>query len=123
MSLIYFFEGIPCGHVISCIWKNEQEPVDYVNDWYKKKAYMAAYKHQIYPLNPKEQWPQIGYTALEMPPNKAQSGRPKKLRRVEHDELPTQGSSATRLKRFVLIKCSECGERGHNVKTCFRRKQ
>ena len=108
--------------MISCIWSNNEDPEKYVADCYKKETYMKAYRHQIHPLNPIEQWPKTGTTPMEMPPNRSKPGRPRKLRRVEPDEvLPPRG--ATRLRRYVLIKCSACGEYGHNMKTCFRRKQ
>lgn len=83
---------------------------------------MRAYIHQINPINPIEQWPKTGKTPLGMPPQRAEPGRPKKLRRVEHDEVvPPGGTKLTR--KYVVIKCSSCGEHGHNIKTCFRRQQ
>ena len=78
--------------------------------------------HKINPINPLEQWPKTVKTPMSRPPDRAQPGRPKKLRRVEHDEVIPPG--ATRIARkYITIKCSQCGENGHNVKTCFRRSQ
>ena len=59
---------------------------------------------------------------MEMPPDRAKPGRPKKLRRLEHDEVvPQKGTHMTR--KYVSIKCSMCGKVGHNAKTCYRRQQ
>ena len=108
--------------MISCIWSKSEDPEKYVAECYKKEAYMRAYIHQINPINPIEQWPKTGKTPLGMPPQRAEPGRPKKLRRVEHDEVvPPGGTKLTR--KYVVIKCSSCGEHGHNTKTCFRRQQ
>lgn len=94
----------------------------YIDDCYKKETYMKAYKHQIFPMNPIEQWPKTGLTPMGMPPNRAKPGRPKKLRRVEHDEvIPPGGTIMTR--RYVTVTCSGCGKSGHNLTTCFRRTQ
>lgn len=118
----YDFSGIPCAHAIACIWQKHQQPEMYVDDCYKKAAYMSAYKYMISPLNPIEQWPKTGLEPIRMPPNRAEPGRPKKLRRVEHDEVVPRGG--TRMSRkYVTVRCSGCGKHGHNLKTCFRRQQ
>ena len=114
--------GIPCGHAIACIWHKHDDPVDYVAECYKKETFLATYKYQIFPMNPIEQWPKTCKTPLSIPPDRAEPGRPKKLRRVEHDEVIPRG--ATKISRkYVTTTCSQCGKEGHNTLTCFRRKQ
>ena len=114
--------GIPCSHAISCIWQRHEDPVKYVSAWYKKEAYTKTYENMIRPINPSDQWPKTGLTAMEMPPDRAKPGRPKKLRRVEHDEIvPRRGTRITR--RYVITTCSNCGKDGHNKTTCFGRQQ
>ena len=94
----------------------------YVADCYKKETYTNIYVHKIKPINPIEQWPKTGLEPMAMPPDRAKPGRPKKLRRLQHDEVvPRNGTRMTR--KYVQVKCSQCGEKGHNIKTCFRRKQ
>ena len=29
--------GIPCPHALSCIWASGLNPVDFVDEWYKKR--------------------------------------------------------------------------------------
>jgi len=114
--------GIPCSHAISCIWQRQEDPIKYVSDWYKKECYQNTYKYKINPINPTDQWPKTWYTPMEMPPDRVKPGRPKKLRRVEHDEvIPRRGTRMTR--RYVTTTCSKCGKTGHNSRTCFRRDQ
>ncbi|KAF4381818.1 hypothetical protein F8388_008994 [Cannabis sativa] len=47
--------------------------------------------------------------------HKKQPGRPKKSRKLELQELVL----GKKLKRkYVIIKCSGCGGKGHNLRTC-----
>ena len=96
--------------------------MSYVSDWYKKPAYQNTYAHKIIPINPLEQWPRTGLAPMSMPPDRVKPGRPKKLRRLQHDEIvPRRATKMTR--KYVISKCSKCGQDGHNIKTCFRREQ
>lgn len=114
--------GIPCSHAISCIWQKHDEPVNYVSDWYKKDCQIKIYENMIQPINPIKQWPRTGLNPMSMPPERTKPGRPKKLRRVTHDEVvPRTGTRLTR--QYVTTKCSRCGKHGHNKTTCFRREQ
>ena len=96
--------------------------MNYVSHWYKKETYQNTYKHKINPINPTDQWPKTGFTPMEMPPDKAKPGRPKKLRRVGHDEVIPRGGTKMR-RRYVAKACSKCGKDGHNARTCFIRQQ
>jgi len=59
---------------------------------------------------------------MGMPPNRVGPGRPKKLRRLEHNEVvPPRGTRMTR--KHVTAKCSGYEKYGHNLTTCFRGKQ
>ena len=53
---------------------------------------------------------------------KIQLGRPKRLRRLERDEVLTQNGTKFR-KVGQNEKCLKCGQHGHNQRTCDRRKQ
>ena len=122
MCNISIMAGIPCSHAISCIWQQHQEPLKYTSDWYKKDCYKKTYMNKINPINPVDQWPKTGFNPMSMPPNRSKPGRPKKLRRVEHDEVvPRRGTKLTR--KYVTTTCSHCGKQGHNKTTCFRREQ
>ena len=64
-----------------CVYlAKNQQPEMYVDDCYKKITYMNAYKYMIIPMNPIEQWPKTRLAPMRMPPNRAEPGRPKKLR-------------------------------------------
>ena len=44
----------------------------------------------INPINPTDQWPRTQLNPMEMPPDMAKPCTPKKLRRLEHDEVITR---------------------------------
>ncbi|KAF4367736.1 hypothetical protein F8388_011311 [Cannabis sativa] len=56
------------------------------------------------------------------PISKVQPGRPKRSRKLEFDEMvPPTGTKMKR--RYIIIKCSGCGAKGHNFRTCVRNKE
>ncbi|PON67604.1 Zinc finger, CCHC-type [Trema orientale] len=55
---------------------------------------------------------------MEAPPFKVQRGRPKKLRRKEPDKNQPQSTTTKLKKTYVVIRCSNCGQARHNIKTC-----
>ncbi|KAF4400221.1 hypothetical protein G4B88_019430 [Cannabis sativa] len=107
--------GIPCSHVVAVIWHNKQDPELYVSKWYTKEYYMKAYSHQIFPIRIQDEWPRSGKIGMINPIHKKQPGRPKKSRKLELQELV---SGKKLKKKFVIIKCSVCGGKGHNLRTC-----
>ncbi|KAM6586893.1 hypothetical protein CsatA_009498 [Cannabis sativa] len=106
--------GIPCSHVVAVIWHNKQDPELYVSKWYTKEYYMKAYSHQIFPIRIQDEWPRSGKIGMINPIHKKQPGRPKKSRKLELQELV---SGKKLKKKFVIIKCSVCGGKGHNLRT------
>ncbi|CAL9005975.1 unnamed protein product [Prunus brigantina] len=42
--------GIPCSHAIACISRRRQDPFDYVDECYKKAAYLKSYNPIISPM-------------------------------------------------------------------------
>ncbi|KAF4389033.1 hypothetical protein F8388_026762 [Cannabis sativa] len=107
--------GIPCSHVVAAIWHNKQDPELYVSKWYTKEYYMKAYSHQIFPIRNQDEWPRSGKIGMINPIHKKQPGRPKKSRKLELQELV---SGKKLKKKFVIIKCSVCGGKEHNLRTC-----
>ncbi|EXB30280.1 hypothetical protein L484_020920 [Morus notabilis] len=100
--------GIPCAHVIVCIWNRHEDPEQYVDPCYKKEAYMKIYCNQIYPITNQEDWPHSGNIPMTKPIYKKQAGRPPRLRRLEHDELIHHRGMKMR-RHYVKVKCGKCG--------------
>ncbi|CAH9133748.1 unnamed protein product [Cuscuta epithymum] len=69
--------GIPCRHAIACLSYLKVRVEDYVDDYYKKGAYLEAYQGHITPCVSEKFWPKKIFP-LDPPPVKAQPGRPKK---------------------------------------------
>ncbi|XP_062104977.1 uncharacterized protein LOC133816574 [Humulus lupulus] len=109
--------GIPCSHAVAAIWHNKKDPELYVSKWYMKEYHMKAYSHKIFPIRNQNEWPRSG--KVEMPICKKQPSRPKKSRKLELDEM-TSATGKKLKRRYIIIKCSGCGGKGHNFRTCER---
>ncbi|CAN6558228.1 unnamed protein product [Malus baccata var. baccata] len=119
--------GIPCPHVISCIFSTDENVYDYTHDCYKQEAYLISYDPIVHPVPSMDQWKKTGLPAISPPPYKKQPGRPKMSRTKEVGEVqvpappppnpipPDYIPPPAKLKRiFVNVKCGICGQRGHN---------
>ncbi|KAG8368985.1 hypothetical protein BUALT_Bualt15G0103200 [Buddleja alternifolia] len=122
--------GIPCKHAICAINCQRLDPQDFVHPCYSVETYARVYMHCIYPVNGQEKWRKTGQVPL-IPPNLGRGvGRPPSARRLEIGEdankqkKKTRGrKKQTRMKRQQKsLKCSYCGETGHNKKGCQKRK-
>lgn len=108
--------GIPCKHAIICIGYKRENPEDYVDDYYSVKRYLKAYENVIHPL------PQIDLdtedTSLHMlpPPLKRLPGRPRVNRTRQENEV----GPSTVSKRSCIVRCNNCGQLGHNKRSCQR---
>ncbi|PQM41516.1 uncharacterized protein Pyn_01377 [Prunus yedoensis var. nudiflora] len=99
--------GIPCSHAIARISRRRQDPFDYVNEYYKKAAYLKSYNPIISPMPSIDQWQRHDPNPL-LPPLYKKQGE------------PPAATSGNRLRKWVYdkFKCSKCGKDGHNKKTC-----
>ena len=52
--------GIPCPHAVACISHKDEEPEDWVSEWYKKEMYLKTYAYQIFAIRNQEEWPDSG---------------------------------------------------------------
>ncbi|KAH9618123.1 hypothetical protein KSS87_003218, partial [Heliosperma pusillum] len=107
--------GIPCNHAIAAIWKNVEHPEHYVAECYHKTGYLKAYQFTLEPLNGPNEWPISEFQPINPPPlKKLRACRPKTKRR-----MPAGESSSSRLtKSGGVMRCSKCGESGHNKRKC-----
>ena len=56
-------------------------------NWYKRGAYERTYAQGIMPIKTQGEWPESERPAMKRPTYRKQLGRPKKARRLEHDEI------------------------------------
>ena len=66
-------------------------------------------------------WTKSGLAPIISSTYHKQSGRPKKVRRREADE--PSNSSQKKRRLFAVITCTKCSREGHNVRTCYMKKQ
>ncbi|KAL0360355.1 UNVERIFIED_CONTAM: hypothetical protein Sradi_3720000 [Sesamum radiatum] len=120
--------GIPCQHAMSAICNQVKDPKDYVHKYYWVDTYLKVYENVIYPINGPSLWKETGF----LPSNEGRApGRPARARRLEPDEqvrkqkkrkrgAKGQQSEHRLGRQQMTIKCSQCGEQGHNKKACKR---
>ncbi|XP_058784836.1 uncharacterized protein LOC131659698 [Vicia villosa] len=107
--------GIPCSHVIACIWNIKKKPEDYVASCYRKSTFMETYSHIVYPTNGPQLWPVDDQNKVEPPVMRREIGRPEKQRNKTNDE-PRNPHILPR--RFSTVTCAKCGAMGHNKRSC-----
>ncbi|XP_057760884.1 uncharacterized protein LOC130981304 [Arachis stenosperma] len=109
--------GILCTHAISCINFKGLDIDAFVDNCYKKAAYVKCYDSVINPLNGPDLWEKTSFDNVMPPPYRRPSHRPVKKRKRGPDEAPD--SSQTHLSRRGQIqRCSNCGESGHKRGGC-----
>ncbi|XP_058764491.1 uncharacterized protein LOC131637941 [Vicia villosa] len=107
--------GIPCSHVIACIWNIKKKPEEYVASCYRKSTFMETYSHIVYPTNGLQLWPVDDQNQVEPPVMRKAIGRPKKQRNKTNDE-PRNPHILPR--RFSTVTSPKCGAMGHNKRSC-----
>ncbi|KAM5559741.1 hypothetical protein ABKV19_021095, partial [Rosa sericea] len=111
--------GIPCKHAVAAIYGKRENPDDYVASCYLKKTYSSIYNHLIQPVNSMDMWSTSEDQAILPPRYSRQPGRPKTKRIKDASEKEINGG--TKLRRVQgSLRCSNCGQVGHNLKTCQR---
>ncbi|KAK9932343.1 hypothetical protein M0R45_019584 [Rubus argutus] len=104
-----------------CIWVKGDDPIAYIDNYYRKESYLNAYDYAINPVSGVDHWP-IKNAPIQPPTYKKQHGRPKMVRRREEgEEPPARKVSATNKmprSRYVTCSCTICGDPSHNKRTC-----
>ncbi|XP_015965270.3 uncharacterized protein LOC107489002 [Arachis duranensis] len=109
--------GIPCTHAISCINYKGLDIDGFVDDCYKKPAYVKCYDSVINPLNGPDLWEKTNFDDVMPPPYRKPSHRPVKKRKRGPDE-PPDSSQSHLSRRGQIQRCSNCGESGHKRGGC-----
>jgi hypothetical protein len=104
--------GIPCANVISEIWADSAEPIDYISDWYSVDMLRKAYDPIVYPMPGEEQWTKTNNEHVDPPVVRIQSGRPRVVRTRGPDEPKNQYRMR---KGGVAMRCSRCRATRHNA--------
>ncbi|GJR42485.1 mutator type transposase, partial [Tanacetum coccineum] len=95
-------------------------PKKWVHVAYRFETWAHVYSFKVNPCNGREMWPVVESTTFIIPPlYKHQVGRPPKTRKKLHDDIASESCSSGKLSRKgKSIKCSKCGNLGHNRKGC-----
>ncbi|RYR58643.1 hypothetical protein Ahy_A05g024512 [Arachis hypogaea] len=111
--------GLPCPHANSCITFKGLDLDSFVDDHYKKDAYLRCYQEVIHPLNRPDLWKRSQYDDVMPPPYWRPSHRPiKKRKRGPRDE---DNRSQTHLsRRGQTQRCSNYGALGHKKSGCTK---
>ncbi|KAF2286999.1 hypothetical protein GH714_036834 [Hevea brasiliensis] len=114
---LWDLNGIPCAHACLVIFGNNEHPKDFIHECYKVDTYAKVFAHYINPINGYEMWPRPStrYSFTHPDPIEKKRGRKRKARRKEIEELEqAQVRGKLCRKGVVSIKCSICGQTGHN---------
>ncbi|CAL5189863.1 unnamed protein product [Lathyrus oleraceus] len=98
--------GIPCCHVIACIWNIKKHLEDYVTACYNKFTFMDTYSNIVYPTNGSQLWHVDDLNTMTPPVMRRAIGRPKKQRNKMNDE-PRNPHILPR--KFSTITCAKYG--------------
>ncbi|XP_025631361.1 uncharacterized protein [Arachis hypogaea] len=109
--------GIPYTHAISCINYKGLDIDGFVDDCYKKPAYVKCYDSVINPLNGSDLWEETNFDDVMPPPYRKPSHRPVKKRKRGPNE-PPDSSQFHLSRRGQIQRCSNCGESGHKRGGC-----
>ncbi|KAG8391485.1 hypothetical protein BUALT_Bualt01G0192600 [Buddleja alternifolia] len=86
----------PCCHALSCIALMREEINDYVDDCFKKDAYLKVYNHDINPVPGILDYEDSGLGVVDPPHVRIMPGRPKKVRRMDANDIRGQTNVSRR---------------------------
>ena len=106
---------IPCKHAVTIIYKNLEQPEEYVHPCYLKDAYKPTYKEIIPPLLGQNEWIKTGLPASIVPIVYKPPGRPPVLRKKGANESRNPNKMS---RMYKSIRCGNCKLEGHNSRGC-----
>ncbi|XP_019166889.1 PREDICTED: uncharacterized protein LOC109162659 [Ipomoea nil] len=115
--------GLPCPHSICAIFHKGDQPDQYIHICYSKEMYMKTYEHVLQPINGEQFWPRAEGGELHAPVPRKMTGRPKKKRKLEHDEKNKDKNKISEEVRKLsrkgrVMTCQLCKGKGHNKRYC-----
>nr|XP_043622405.1 uncharacterized protein LOC122593998 [Erigeron canadensis] len=117
---LWELSGIPCVHAMQAIYKMNKDPEEFVAIWFRKVQFDLAYQFYLNPVGGMDTWISFPNAIVPLPQRpRTMPGRPKKKRQRAAHEPRVCGS---RVKHGVEMKCLNCLQKGHNVKTCNQKK-
>ncbi|XP_021767772.1 uncharacterized protein LOC110732169 [Chenopodium quinoa] len=104
------FQSSPGEHAVRAMLHAKVDPHNYVSSWYTARTYKKIYKYVINPVPVSSQWPpaDANHPHIHPPKIKRGVGRPSRNRKRKEGEDQLG-------KRSRTIKCSNCGNLGHNA--------
>ncbi|KAK8540850.1 hypothetical protein V6N13_038593 [Hibiscus sabdariffa] len=112
--------GIPCPHVVCVILYRQERPEEYVIDSYKTSTYCSFYNSALPSIPSEKFWNDTRMGPIDPPLKRKLPGRPKHKRKKEEGE---QANGKKLSKRGVKMSCRLCGQFGHNIRTCPKKKK
>jgi hypothetical protein len=101
---------MPCKHMAAAVQFAEISIADFVHDCYRAATIKSLYGHVILPVSTED----IVFDEITQPPLvRPQAGRPRTVRIRSRSEYREEDSP---------VVCSLCRRRGHNRRTCGRRR-
>ena len=107
--------GIPCYHAISCIFLFRKNAKDFVDDCYKKKAYLRAYLGSIPSCVGKRHWPRI---EQQLDPSLIKIGPSKRKKNRRKYPLENRKKPGRLTKHGIEMSCSVCKSKQHTKRKC-----
>ncbi|KAL0287281.1 UNVERIFIED_CONTAM: hypothetical protein Sangu_2699600 [Sesamum angustifolium] len=107
--------GYPCSHAIASISYHRLDIEDYINDYFKKDAYMRVYRHMINPVPGMHDFEKSNLGTVDPPQVKVRAGRPKKVRRRDGNDIRDNDVVS---RNGLTHTCAKCLVSGHNKRSC-----
>lgn len=108
-------------HAICAINKLQRDPKDYVSHWFKKEKFKAAYQFHISPVLSSNYWVTSPFPKPLPPKVRRMPGRPtikRKRHPSEKEGKFSRGKFPSIGGRGRSMTCKNCGEKGHNQRSC-----
>ncbi|XP_021979897.1 uncharacterized protein LOC110876021 [Helianthus annuus] len=121
--------GMPCRHAVAALWLRAANGgrvgalESCVHPVYTMDRWRLVYSHKVNPLNGRTLWVKTLFPVTITPPkHHTQVGRPKKARKRSAVEMEDMALTGKLSRKNTKGKCTKCGEKGHNIRTCKGKK-
>ena len=123
----YKENGVPCGHTVSHLAALRERAIDYMPAKLGRENWVATYQENVQPVDLTIVYAQaIGDIRIAPPMYRTPKGRPakKRLRKGDVRRRVLAQNTADLEHEEQLVerpsRCQNCGEEGHNKRTCKR---